>query len=61
MQDSSKRTVVEFLQTKSFKTLLDVPSGKGWLQKSCLQYLGLLTDLSRINKTLNIKNQVCFF
>ena len=33
MQDSPKQTVAEFLQTKTYKTVLDVPSGNGWLQK----------------------------
>ena len=31
MQISSKQSVVEFLLTKKFKTVLDVPSGNGWL------------------------------
>ncbi|HAU58982.1 MAG TPA: hypothetical protein DCW45_01300 [Opitutae bacterium] len=33
MQTSSKNAVAEFLQTKTFKTVLDAPSGNGWLQK----------------------------
>ncbi|HCY58653.1 MAG TPA: hypothetical protein DHU78_07355 [Opitutae bacterium] len=33
MQASSKNTVAKFLQRKTFKTVLDVPSGNGWLQK----------------------------
>ena len=33
MQTSSKNTVAEFLERKTFKTVLDVPSGNGWLQK----------------------------
>ncbi len=37
MQASSKNTVAEFLQTKTFKTVLDVPSGNGWLQKKVPQ------------------------
>lgn len=31
MQDSSKEAVKDFLRDKTFKTVLDVPSGGGWL------------------------------
>lgn len=31
MQDSSKQVVVEFLRGKAFQTVLDAPSGGGWL------------------------------
>lgn len=33
MQDSSKKALVNFLASQSFKTVLDVPSGSGWLKK----------------------------
>lgn len=34
MQKSSKQPAIEFLADKSFKTVLDYPSGNGWQAKA---------------------------
>lgn len=33
MQDSSKKALIDFLASQNFNTVLDVPSGNGWLKE----------------------------
>ncbi len=37
MQKSSKKTLMKFLEEKKISSVLDVPSGDGWLRKVLAQ------------------------